>query len=106
MFDINPQGKIVDPNSQWIKNMEQNSFCHWLVYDLPNNENYRALYNGLTYWVKIFKQLEDGTLMYLFDMVTQPEEDEETGEYYLPNVSENAIREFLGWYKDNPIEYR
>ncbi|MFB6283316.1 MAG: hypothetical protein ABEK59_05190 [Halobacteria archaeon] len=102
MFDVIPKGFTVHANDSWIKQAEKNSFCRWVIYQLPDGDEFRALYNGLSHWVKVYRFHNDGTGIHLFDLTTQPEEDEETGEHRLPEVSEQTIREFLGWHIEEP----
>lgn len=99
MFDVNPIGRIIEKNCPWLSQLEKGGFTHWVIHKHPEG-NYRALFNGLTYWVKVFREMEDGSLLYLFDLTTEPEYDEEYNECYLPNVTEHMIREFLGWYEE------
>jgi len=106
MFDVIPKGNEISPNCQWIKNAERNSCCHWVIHELPDGSEFRALYNGLSYWVKVFLwRVSDQMLINLFDLSSQPEQDE-NGEDYLPSVSENSIREFLNWRQQEPVTYR
>lgn len=92
MFNVIPVGRLIeDPNNSFLKEMEKGAFTHWVIHN-----EYRALYNGLTFWVMVFREFEDGSLLYLFDLKTELEADED-GEFYLPNVDEEMIREFLGW---------
>lgn len=96
MFYVNPVGNnIKDPNNSFLKQMEKGTFTHWIIHQ-SGDATYRALYNGFAYWVMVFREFEDGSLIYLFDLFTEPEIDEE-GETYLPNVSEDMIRKFLEW---------
>ena len=88
--------KRVEKNSQWLAQMERGTNPHWVIFE--EGKKYRAIYNGLTYWVKVFEEHPDGSLTHLLNLQTLPEEDEETGETYLPHVTEGAIRSYLGWW--------
>lgn len=101
MFHVTPVGRILDRNDPWLTAMEQTSFCHWVIHPAENGDEYRALYNGLCYWVKVFRLNKDGTLIYLMELCTKEEYDEEYDKSYLPNVSENDIRLFFDWWEED-----
>lgn len=100
MFHVTPVGKIVDPNDSWLTAIEQTSSCHWVIHPIEGGDEYRALYNELCYWVKVFRSNKNGSLLHLMDLQTKEEYDEEANESYLPNVSEIDIRVFFDWWEE------